>query len=191
MLTEISQLDTDFLIYLNNLGNTSWDAFWLYFTEKRSHIPLMLVLLLILYRFVGWKRFIVAIIVIGLMAAFTDQITNLVKHHYKRLRPCRNSEILDQIRYIAKRCSKYGYFSGHSSNSMAIAVFFSLLLKTKYPKGFISLLIWALCMGYSRIYVGVHYPGDVISGFAFGAFSGFIFYKLYAVVSTKWLNFTT
>ncbi len=191
MLTEISQLDSNLLIYLNNLGNTSWDTFWLYFTEKRSHIPLMLALLFISYKLIGWQRFIVAIIVISLMAAFTDQVTNLVKHHYKRLRPCRNPEILDQIRYIAKRCSKYGYFSGHSSNSMTIAVFFSLLLKTKYPKGIILLLVWALGMGYSRIYVGVHYPGDVISGFAFGIFSGSIFYKLYAIITTKWLKFTT
>jgi len=189
MLTEISQLDSELLIYLNNLGNTSWDTFWLYFTEKRSHIPLMLLLLFALYRSIGWKKFIVAVIAIALMATFTDQVTNLVKNHYKRLRPCNESELLTQIRFIAKRCSKFGYFSGHSSNSMAIAVLFFNLLKPKHPKAIYALLVWAILMGYSRIYVGVHYPGDVLSGFTFGAISGLIFYKLYAIATTKWLNF--
>lgn len=188
MLDEISRLDVNLLIYLNNLGGTTWDVFWLYFTEKRSHIPLMIFLLVMAYRTIGIRRFLIAVVVIALMAAFTDQVTNLVKHYFERLRPCKNIEVLDKIRFIAKRCSKYGYFSGHSSNSMAIAVFFFNLLGLKYSKGRYFLLVWAFMMGYSRIYVGVHYPADVISGFTFGIISGILFYKLYSKVTLKWVS---
>lgn len=188
MFAELSQLDTELFLYLNSLGSTTWDTFWFYFTEKRSHIPLMLFLLVALYYTLGWKKFIVAIVVVAIMATFTDQVTNIFKNSFKRLRPCNESELLDQIRFIAKRCGKYGYFSGHSSNSMGIAVLFFNLLKSKFPKGRYFLIIWALMMGYSRIYVGVHYPGDVLSGFIFGAVSGMLFYNLYYKATTKWLN---
>lgn len=185
MLDKILQLDHSLFLYLNNLGSTTWDTFWYYFTEKKSHIPLMLVLLITAFRLVGWKQFLVVAVVIALMATFTDQVTNVFKYHFQRLRPCRVLDLETQMRFIAKRCSKFSYFSGHASNSMALAVFFYNLFKIRYPKAVLGLLLWALMMGYSRIYVGVHYPADVLSGFLFGAFSGYGFYRLYVWFGSK------
>lgn len=185
MLDEILQLDHSLFLFLNNLGSTTWDTFWFYYTEKRTHIPLILILLIVTFRLIGWKKFLVFVLVIVLMATFTDQITNVFKHHFQRLRPCNFFDTHTQMRFIAKRCSKFSYFSGHASNSMALAVFFFNLFKIRYPKIALGMFLWAFMMGYSRIYVGVHYPGDVLSGFVFGALSGYAFYKLYVWFSAK------
>ena len=85
---------------------------------------------------------------------------------------------MDQVRFIAPRCGKYGFFSGHSSNSMAAAVFGGLLLRPYYRNLIFWLLLWSFTVAYSRIYVGVHYPLDIICGMAFGALSGWAFYLL-------------
>jgi len=181
MLTDISQIDTQLFTYLNSLGSSTWDTFWVIFTNKRTHIPLMILLLVLTYKIIGQKKFVIAFISIVLMAIFTDQITNLAKHSFLRLRPCNENSLNETIRYLAIRCGRYSFFSGHSSNSMALAIMFGLLLKPKYSKAIYLLIFWALCMGYSRIYIGVHYPGDVLTGFTFGLFSGFLFYKLYTL----------
>lgn len=185
MLTDLSQLDTSILIYLNNLGTNIWDGFWLAYTEKKNHIPLMLVLLFFTYKVLRLKPFLLSVVFIALMATFTDQITNLAKFSFLRLRPCDEPELVGKIRYIAIRCSAYSFFSGHSSNSMAIAVFIGSVLKPKYPRAIFFLLFWAFLMGYSRIYIGVHYPGDVITGFTFGILSGYLFFRLFSFFRKK------
>lgn len=188
MLKKIAELDTNLLIYLNNLGTEFWDPFWLQFTEKITHLPLMLVFAFLLFKVLGAKRFAISLLVIAVMITATDQLTNLAKYGFQRPRPCRVPELEGIIRYIAKRCSRYGYFSGHSSNSMAIAVFIGICLKDKYKLALPILIFWALCMGYSRIYIGVHYPADLITGFTVGALMGFMLQKLFQKISIKYAN---
>ncbi len=182
MLEELVQLDTELFVYLNGLGSESWDAFWMFYTTKFNWIPFYGLLLFLMYKRINnIKVFLFTLLVIVLMITFTDQITNLFKKVLvMRLRPCYNPEIDDIIRLVKRSCGgKYGYFSGHASNSMAVAVFMSLMLRSKHKYLPYILVVWAIGMGYSRIYVGVHYPLDVLSGMLFGAFSGFLFYKLF------------
>ena len=181
MLEELVKLDTELFVYLNGLGTETWDAFWMFYTTKFNWIPFYALLLFLLYKRLNMKMFLITILVIALMITFTDQITNLFKKVLvMRLRPCYNPEIDDIIRLVKRSCGgKHGYFSGHASNSMAVAVFMSLMLRSKYRYITYVLVVWAIAMGYSRIYVGVHYPLDVLSGMLFGAFSGFLFYKLF------------
>ncbi len=186
MLDKLSQLDTNLLIYLNNLGTESWDGFWLQFTEKITHLPFMLVMAFLLFKLLGTKRFVVSLLVITIMITATDQLTNLAKYGFQRPRPCRVPELEGFIRYIAKNCGRYGYFSGHSSNSMAIAFFISLNLKERYKFIFPILIFWAFCMGYSRIYIGVHYPADLLTGFTVGALMGCLFYTIFKKLSLKY-----
>ena len=112
------------------------------------------------------------------MITFTDQITNVFKRFFERSRPCGTAGVMDQMRFIAVRCGKYGFFSGHASNSMSVAVFAGLILKPYYKNLIFVLLFWSATVAYSRIYVGVHYPLDIFCGLTFGAISGFLFYKL-------------
>ncbi|MEM5564627.1 phosphatase PAP2 family protein [Psychroserpens sp. AS72] len=180
MIEELVKIDTELFIYLNNLGVEAWDGFWMFYTTKTNWIPFYLILAYLMYKRLNTKMFVLTLLVVALMITFTDQITNLFKNILvQRNRPCNNSDIVEQFRLVKAYCGgQYGYFSGHASNSMAVAVFTSLMLKSKYKYIWFIMIPWSILMGYSRIYIGVHYPLDVVSGIIFGAFSGFMFYKL-------------
>lgn len=178
MLEKLLEYDTKLFLFLNNLGSPTWDNLWLAITNKITFVPLYAILLFLLYKKFGLKSLLIFILVIALMITFTDQITNVFKLGFARPRPCREAGLIDQMRFIAIRCGMYGFFSGHSSNSMAAAVFAGLMLRPYYKNLIFILLFWSAIVAYSRIYVGVHYPLDIICGLTFGAISGFIFYKL-------------
>jgi len=188
MLDQIVQYDKELFLFLNNLGMTSWDSFWLLVTNKLTFIPLYILFLYLIYKKFGVKTMLLLIVVIAAMITFTDQTTNLFKHGFERLRPCREEGVKEFMRFIAPRCGKYGFFSGHSSNTMAVAVFAGLLLKPYYKKLIFILLFWSVLVAYSRIYVGVHYPLDIFCGMIFGALSGFGFYKLQQYVRKRFTS---
>ncbi|MCK0108990.1 phosphatase PAP2 family protein [Flavobacteriaceae bacterium S0825] len=188
MIDQLLQYDTELFIFLNSLGSSTWDGLWLVITNKLTFIPLYTILLYLIYKRLGWKTFLLLVFVIAAMITFTDQITNLFKDGFQRPRPCRESELEGLIRYVAPRCGKYGFFSGHSSNSMAAAVFAGLLLKPYYKNLIFILLFWSAIVAYSRIYVGVHYPLDIVCGLAFGAIAGFIFYKLQVNLRKRFIS---
>jgi len=89
---------------------------------------------------------------------------------------------------VAERCGRFGYFSAHAANSTGVAVFLSLLFEKHYPRLFVFLLIWAAVVSYSRIYLGVHYPGDVITGMLIGAIFGVLFHFLRKFLTAKILK---
>ncbi len=180
MLEKIIDIDIELLIYLNNLGTTQWDSFWLFVTHKFSFIPLYLLLVFFTFKYFGLKRTIVVLILIALLITASDQTSNLFKYGFERLRPCQNDNVMDLIRIVKSSCGgRFSFFSAHASNTMSIAVFFGLLLKNKIKYFSIFLIIWAIIVGYSRIYLGVHFPLDVAFGFLVGVIYGVIFYFLF------------
>ncbi|WP_299130016.1 phosphatase PAP2 family protein [uncultured Winogradskyella sp.] len=179
MLEQLLELDTELFVYLNSLGSETWDWLWLLITDELTFVPLYAILLVLIYRNYGLKSLLLMVLVIAAMITFTDQTTNIVKRSVLRFRPCACDEIKDIIRYIAERCSaNRSFFSGHASNSMAAAVFGGLVLRPYYKNLLFILLFWAFVVAYSRIYVGVHFPVDLLCGMTFGALAGFGFYKL-------------
>ncbi len=188
MIDQLLEYDTELFLFLNNLGSTTWDTLWLIITDKLTFIPLYALLLFLLYKKFGAKSLIIFVVVVALMITFTDQITNVFKRGFERPRPCGEYGLIDQMRFIAVRCGKYGFFSGHSSNSMAAAVFAGLMLKPYYKHLIFILLFWSAIVAYSRIYVGVHYPLDIVCGLTFGAISGFIFYKLAKYLLNRYIK---
>ncbi len=117
---------------------------------------------------------------VALMILVTDQGTNLFKNGFERLRPCHDPSLREMLRLVKSTCGGlYGYFSGHASNSFALAVFFSCIFRVKYNSLPLSLLFVAFLVAYSRIYIGVHYPLDVVSGMAFGSLVGMVFYFIW------------
>lgn len=180
MIDKLLEYDTALFLYLNNLGSENWDWLWLGITNKYIFGSILgLFLFFLIQKKLGWKALLLLIFVSALMIAFTDQITNLFKFGFERPRPCRDEAgLVDRMRFIAVRCGKYGFFSGHSSNSMAVAIFGGLLLRPFYKKLIYLLIVVSLVVAYSRIYVGVHYPLDLLCGLIFGVVSGFMFYKL-------------
>ena len=179
MLDQILQYDTELFLYLNNLGSETWDGFWLLVTSKWIYgIILGLVLLYLFYKQFGLKSLLFFVVLIALVITFTDQSTNVFKRFFERTRPCRTEGVMEHMRFIAVRCGLYGFFSGHASNSMAVAVFGGLLLRPYYRQIIYVLISISLIVAYSRIYVGVHYPLDIICGLTFGAISGYLFFRL-------------
>ncbi|WP_228851035.1 phosphatase PAP2 family protein [Aegicerativicinus sediminis] len=189
MIEKLLEFDTELFIYLNNLGSTNWDAFWMAYTSKFNWIPLYAILLYLLYKQLGLKPLLVTIVVVAAMVLFTDQITNLFKHGLQRPRPCQLDELADKIRLVKSSCGgRYGYFSGHASNSMALAVFIGFMLRYRFKYLKWILIVWAFLMAYSRVYIGVHYPLDILSGMIFGAMCGYGFYKLNLYLIKKFVS---
>jgi undecaprenyl-diphosphatase len=183
-LEKIIQLDRELLVYLNGLGSETFDPFWLFITKQLHLTPLFLFIFYLLYKKVGGKNLLLIIVSLAVLITFTDQFTNLVKNSVQRLRPCNDEELKNIIRLV-KTSSSYSYFSGHAANSMASTVFVYMIFK-KYYKYAISLFLFPLIFAYSRIYLGLHFPGDVLSGYTVGATLGYIFYNLYQRVLVKY-----
>jgi undecaprenyl-diphosphatase len=179
MIEQLLQYDTELFLFLNGLGSETWDAFWMAYTTKFNWIPFYALLLYLLYKNINKKGLILIVIVVTLMITFTDQITNLFKDGFERLRPCQEADLMDTMRLVKEYCGgRFGFFSGHASNSMAVAVFVGLILKKRYNYLIFMLLFWAALMAYSRVYIGVHYPLDIFCGMIFGALAGYGFYRL-------------
>ncbi len=189
MLDAFLQKDIELLIYLNNLGTVQWDGFWLVITNKFSAIPLYLVLLYFTYKQYGLKKTFIAILFIVFLITISDQTSNLFKFGLKRLRPCHDESLSQLIRLVKDYCGgMYSFFSAHASNAMAIAIFFSLTLIKKLKIIVPILLIWAFLVAYSRIYIGVHFPLDVVAGMLLGSLYGFMVYKLFKLSLNKFMG---
>ncbi|MEX2349821.1 MAG: phosphatase PAP2 family protein [Flavobacteriaceae bacterium] len=172
------ELDEQLFVFLNALGSERWDTFWLIVTNKFSSIPLYAVLLYLVYRHFGLKNTLIVMVLVAAMIAATDQLANLFKHGFERPRPCQVEHLKEIIRYVAPRCGRFGYFSAHAASSMALAVFMGLLFRNIYKNLPFLMLFWAAIVAYSRIYLGVHYPLDIITGMVIGGLIGFGIYKL-------------
>ncbi len=184
-MDQILELDRDLLLYLNNLGRPAWDSFWLVVTNKLTFIPLYILLFYLMCKNLSQKAILFLVLTLAAMVTFTDQVTNLFKFGFERLRPCAQEGVVEFIRQ--SECWGYGFFSGHSSNSMAAAIFTILMLKSPKTKFIYLMLPWSILVGYSRIYLGVHYPLDVLVGWSFGVLSGTLFYTLFKYLERRFV----
>ena len=177
MLEKIIRLDKELLIFLNGLGSETYDGLWLMITKQVYWTPLFLLIFYLLQKKIGWKIFGFYILFTVVLILVCDQTANFFKWYFQRLRPCNDEEINHIIR-VVKSSSSFSFFSGHAANSMASTVFAFMILK-KYYKHSYLLFLFPLVFAYSRIYLGLHFPSDIVTGYAFGATFGFICYKLY------------
>lgn len=189
MVEKILEADRELYLFLNNLGNSSWDPFWLFITNKWAAIPLYALLLYFIFKTYGVKGTLVSLVLITLLITCTDQLANVFKHSFERPRPCRQEGVMEYARFVAERCGRFGYFSAHASSSFGLAIFVGSILKKSYSKLILFLLFWAIIVSYSRIYIGVHYPLDVLTGMLIGSFLGYLFYLLQGWLFRKY-NFT-
>jgi undecaprenyl-diphosphatase len=183
MLDYLIYLDKKLFIFLNNLGSTPFDDIWLLITKQINWTPFFLILLFILYKKLGAKKLGIAILIVAALITFTNEITDVIKFSVQRIRPCNDETLVGLIR-VVKDSDTFSYFSGHASNSTAAMMFVFLILR-KYYKFSYLLFLYPLIFAYSRIYLGLHFPLDIISGYVFGGCTGFLFYFLFEKISSK------
>lgn len=177
MFDRITQIDKELLIFLNNLGSEQWDSFWLAITNQFNWSPLFALLLFLIFKKFGWKNGGLLLLFLILLITFSDQFTNFIKNTFERLRPCNTSEVIQYIRQFDYKPGGYSFYSGHAASSMTFTFFIILLLK-RHVKYISFLILFPLLFGYSRIYLGVHYPLDIFAGYIAGLFFGYLFYLI-------------
>jgi len=188
MVDQLVQLDKEWFLFLNGLGTESWDGFWMYLSKKISFvtIPLYLFLLILSYKSLGLKKTMILLAAIAMMITCTDQLANFFKYGVGRFRPCYDEDLIAVMRLVKSSCGgKYGYFSAHAASSFALASFFTVVFKRQLQVLPYLILLWALLVSYSRIYIGVHFPLDVLTGLTIGCLLGWIFAKLFTFATLK------
>ena len=192
MLEKILDLDSYLFLYLNNLGSQYYDNFWIFLSRTEANVMVYLVILIAyIYSINNKKRTKILfhlIIAIAILITISDQTSNLFKDSFQRLRPCYNELISDSLRLVKDSCGgRYGFFSAHASNSFSLAIFFGLLLRSSNKLLILLFALYAFLISYSRIYLGVHYPIDIIVGTIFGTVNAIVLYKIY-LYSFNFLN---
>ena len=191
MFEEILKLDSKLFLFLNNLGTSRFDTFWISLSKIEANILMYLFLIFLFFYIQNFRpkflNILYLLLVIALMITITDQGANYFKDSFQRLRPCYNESLMDSLRLVKENCGgKYGFFSAHASNSFSLAIFFGLLFKNKIRYMFIITMAYASLISYSRIYLGVHFPIDIIVGGSFGIIVGLI---TYSFLYLKFLKF--
>ena len=192
MLEKILDLDSYLFLYLNNLGSQYYDNFWIFLSRTEANVMVyMVILIAYIYSINNKKRTKILfhlIIAIAILITISDQTSNLFKDSFQRLRPCYNELISDSLRLVKDSCGgRYGFFSAHASNSFSLAIFFGLLLRSSNKLLILLFAIYAFLISYSRIYLGVHYPIDILVGTIFGTINAIVLYKIY-LYSFNFLN---
>lgn len=180
-MNSIIQWDTQLFLFLNNLGNSFWDPFWLVISGVKIWIPFYAFLIFVLFRQFNWKLAIVAVLLAVFNVFCTDTGSVVIfKETFMRLRPCHVPAIEAQMRLVKEGCGgMYGFVSSHAANTFGLAVLMGSVLRRKIPYLIFILLGWAALVSYSRIYLGVHYPLDIFCGALYGCLCGYINFNIF------------
>ena len=182
----ITNIDTELFLFLNGLHVDCLDPVMTFISGKLSWTPFYLILLFLVIR--NYKKQSISIIIGEIILIIcSDQISSSVfKPIFERPRPCHNEHIKDLVYLPNGHCGgAYGFISSHACNVFALAVYLTSMLKKYYKKIAWVMFIWAGLVAYSRIYMGVHYPGDVIVGAIVGALIGIIISKTVSYLNDK------
>ena len=185
-MVTISNIDSDLFLFLNGL-HTNWlDKVMIAITQMWVWAPLYLLLIYWAVKQYG-KRCWWIFLTIGIVVLCSDQLSaHVCKPLFQRLRPCYNPDFQDLI-YLPKGMAggRYGFVSSHAANTFAMAAFLTAALRKNRNWIGIVLYLWAFISSYSRIYLGFHYPGDILCGALLGILIGLILWKVFQLLVVR------
>lgn len=173
MLEALQSLDRNLLLAINRAHTPALDTVMVFASNRNVWFPAYLVLviwLIYLFRHRAWLLLPLIFAAVGLADSITSR---LFKPYFGRLRPCHDPKLMALL-HLPDGCGgQFGFLSSHAANSVALAVFLLLVLPPARFRALKGLLfVWAGLLSYSRMYLGAHYPTDVLGGAAIGALLG-------------------
>lgn len=184
-IERLHHIDQQLTLAVNGSESIFWDNIAVCVTNTFAWSLVILTLIIVFVRNNDLRGTLLILLTIGLMILFADQIcSGIVKPLVARWRPAQDPDIMYQVDIInGYRGGRYGFFSGHACNTMCMAVFLSRLFRFRPLT--ITLIIWSVTTTLTRIYLGVHYLGDITVGFIMGIIIGLLFYYIYNKVSAR------
>ena len=182
----LSTIDSDLFLFLNGLHADWMDGVMVLITQMWVWLPLYLLLIYCTVKQYG-KRCWWIFLAVALVVLCSDQLSaHVCKPLFQRLRPCYNTDLQGLI-HLPKGMAggQYGFVSSHAANTFAIAAFLTAALHKNYKWMGVVLYLWAFISSYSRIYIGYHYPGDILCGAVLGILVGLILWKLFQLLVVK------
>ena len=187
----IREIDENVTLAVNGLHTALSDQFWHFMSDKKVWIPFYLILVAMLLHRLGWKKTLLAVLCTGLTILACDQTAELFKYSVGRLRPCYNLSMVEGgLRILEGRGHLFGFFSAHAADSFGVAACLGgcMLMKAK-GKGRLPLVamlfIWALMVSVSRVFLGKHFVGDVLTGAVTGMAYGFLMSRIAIFISNR------
>lgn len=173
-------MDAAITLWFNNMGQPWLDPIVMALTHPLAWMPLYVLLLCVMWRQMGWPRMAFVLMFVGLCVLAADQFASgLCKPLFHRLRPTHEPALEGLVRVVNEyRGGQYGFISSHAANTAAIATLLGLMLRRRWVS--IVLTLYVGINSWTRLYLGVHYFGDIMAGLTAGILIGYVFYRLYS-----------
>ena len=174
-LDGILKADRQLFVFLNSFYSDFGDTFMFFVTRKETWLLFYLILLFYIFKTYRSKGFLIVLFLVAGIV-LSDQLSGVIKESVQRLRPVYEPQIQHLVHNFFRKGGLYGFFSSHASNAFFLVTFTSYIFKNRFYRN--VLILWALLVCYSRIYLGVHFPLDILGGVVFGYLLGWILYKI-------------
>lgn len=179
MFEALKLLDRNLFLKINSMHTPFMDGLMWFMSRNEPTIFVILAVAFIFYKKFSLKKAVEFILGCAIVFACTDLSTNVIKHNVQRYRPTHNLEIKEQVHIVNDyHGGKYGFFSAHAANSFGIITFIFFCARRMAVRYRLLIFIYPLVVGYSRLYLGVHYPSDIFIGAVSGLLFGGLVYSI-------------